>query len=287
MNDKKLKASELDLLNKETVSEEKELDLLIEPELKDNFDLKNYTYPFFSKKLGSIKVWTQTEEGFKTLKLLDLLGKEFFDRFSNEYIYTRRSVIKQYLRICEANQKQVQRTKLGAGSGRSVKSTKAGTGRTRLPRSRTSRGSQVSNIPSAVKGRLAHRIMKNQIKLKMNRKEKQRARQSIIWDLIRSARIYVVDNSLFFEKVKSVKETFGQDSFLKAYKEKRTDMPVLICRSKEKVTQKGTSFLSRSVLLDENHHSYHQIIKGARQRSWVLASSEGLIDLLTRTFLSS
>ena len=242
-------------------------------------------YPFMERKLGKIQVLHHTSQGFQRSNLQTILGSQVIERFSNTPVYTKRGLILDYYRVCTTNSTQIPRTKLGAGSRRSVTLTRPGLGLSRLPRAKLPYGKVVSNIPSARGGRLYQRLQKNQTPLRMNKKQRRNARQSILWALLRQSRIYVVQNQLFNHKNKPLKEVMAQDPFLCRYAlGKDTDMPVLICRSQEG-KPKGASFLAGSLLLDQYHHSLYDGYRGGRRRSWILASREGLVDLLTRVYL--
>ena len=246
---------------------------------------RDLLYPFMDRKLGKIQIKVMTPQGFKRQTLGQVLGQEVIKRFSNSPVYTKRGLIPLYYRACVTNSKQIQRTKLGAGSRRSVTLTRPGSGRSRLPRAVLPHGRVVSNIPSARGGRLYHRLEKNQIPIRMNKKEKKNARQALVWNLLKESRIYLVDNSLFNQKTRVLKEVMLQEPFLARYAQgKDTDMPILVCRTQE-TKPRGAGFLARSLLLDQKHHSLYDGYRGARLRSWVLGSREGLVDLLTRVYL--
>ena len=235
------------------------------------------TYPFVEKKIGSIRVRILEGESASWKKLAEVL-EEGLLLIKDKFIPIKKNLIRKYLRTCLTNKKQPQATKLGAGTRRHISSTPANKGMSRQPRSRIGGGRmQVSNIPSARGGRLAQRLMKNQTKLKMNIKQKRIARASLLYHLLREGKVFMIPNELFAENTKNfrAKLTVAGVNF----EETERIKPVLIMRSEP--GRKGASHLN-AILLDQNHHSFYPL--GEESSRQIIASKQGLIELLARTF---
>lgn len=233
-------------------------------------------YPFVANKICPIRVARRNQTGWEWVTLGEILSKEDLAKIEYSRINTKKDSIQRYLRYLCGSNKQRQARKKGAGTNRSTHPTKAGRGRSRLPRAKVGGRMMVSNIPQAIKGRRYQRMMLNQSRLKLNRKEKQNGISSSLYRLLRSGKIILLPQEIMNGKTKALYEYLGPICNPKTIS--KSKRPVIM----GELSGKRALGNLRGIVINQRNKNYYAL--GTHHNRLIFATIEGLSKNLTSTW---
>lgn len=234
---------------------------------------------------GNNTVNVHTINGVEKVSLNELIPQVNQINLKNK----SRAQILRYLKTVTTNKKQKQSNSPKAGKKHVVHSPGTNRGETRQKYMRIGGSTRTMGAPNNVGGRAALRYMKNQTKLKMNKKEKKQIISTMIYDLILKSELHMVDSlatentSSFFNLLKRV-DSSQLASYIENNKRKKGIRkisklgPVLLLNE-----NKQKYFLNHSKVLNlRKGTNFFGIYNGSILRKVVVFEKQVLKDLINK-----